>query len=402
MCTSTILSPEIPTAAAATVASNVHFDNTLTRDSYGSSSNSSSSSNGSPELHEDLSDFFSEDLLSSLATGQPFATLNAQIPHSGYSSMPLDSHLASTSPNSWASPPPTTPSTGHDIFTSDFEPFEHHTVVNHGQITPHLASTSPNSWASPPPTTPSTGHDIFTSDFEPFEHHTVVNHGQITPCDSPKDLRPLLHESTESTPTMRRQSRKRKEVAAVTTTTTNATAVASVESEKSPKRLKGSEAKVKKPTKSQQLSKKTALEIVAAKREAFLKRNKEAAYKCRMKIKTQRVEDAERMKVLTEDNASMGLEIEKLRSEVCGLKGLVLSHYRECGDQRLMEYLGGDVGAGEGVDPGRHGEANLVGSVEESLEDGGMNIDEEEAREEPKQRPTCDMEEEYVRLLIRL
>ncbi|KFY56207.1 hypothetical protein V496_06762 [Pseudogymnoascus sp. VKM F-4515 (FW-2607)] len=336
---------------------NVHFDNTLTRDSYGSSSNSSSSSNGSPELHEDLSDFFSEDLLSSLATGQPFATLNAQIPHSGYSSMPLDSHLA---------------------------------------------STSPNSWASPPPTTPSTGHDIFTSDFEPFEHHTVVNHGQITPCDSPKDLRPLLHESTESTPTMRRQSRKRKEVAAVTTTTTNATAVASVESEKSPKRLKGSEAKVKKPTKSQQLSKKTALEIVAAKREAFLKRNKEAAYKCRMKIKTQRVEDAERMKVLTEDNASMGLEIEKLRSEVCGLKGLVLSHYRECGDQRLMEYLGGDVGAGEGVDPGRHGEANLVGSVEESLEDGGMNIDEEEAREEPKQRPTCDMEEEYVRLLIRL
>ncbi|OBT64271.1 hypothetical protein VE03_06811 [Pseudogymnoascus sp. 23342-1-I1] len=337
---------------------NVLLDHTVTRDSCGSGSRSSISSNESPELHKDLSDFFSEDLLSSLATGQPFATLNAQIPHLGYSSIPLDSHLASKSPNSWASPPPT----------------------------------------------PSTGRDIFTSGFEPFEHHTVMNHGQITPCDSPTDFQPLLHESTESAPTTRRQSRKRKEVAAVTTTTTNATAVASVESKESLKRLRGSEAKVKKPTKSRQPSKKKALETVAAKREAFLKRNKEAAYKCRMKIKTQRVEDAERMKVLKEDNASKGLEVEKLRSEVCGLKGLLLSHYRECGDERLMEYWSGigGVGAGERVSAGRHGDGNIVGSVKESSEDGGMNIDEEEGREEPKQRPSDDMVGEYVRLLIRL
>ncbi|OBT57504.1 hypothetical protein VE04_01600 [Pseudogymnoascus sp. 24MN13] len=333
---------------------NVHLDNALTRVSHGNrssiSSISSISSNESPELHEDLSNFFSQDLLSSPATGQPFATLDAQIPHSGYSSMPLDSHLA---------------------------------------------ITAPNSWASPPPTSPSTCPAIFTSGFEPFKHHTVMNHGQVTPGNSPKDLQPLLRESTKAAPMTRRQSRNGKEVAAVTTTTNNATAAVSVESEKNTKPLKDGRAKVKKPTKSQQPSKKTTLENVAAKREAFLKRNKEAASKCRMKMRTQRVEDAVRMTVLTEDNASKGLEVEKLRSEVYGLKKLLLSHYRECGEERLMDYWNGfrGVGAEEGVGAGRHGDGNVVGSVEGSFEDGGVNIYEGEGREEPRQRHRDDMED---------
>ena len=83
---------------------------------------------------------------------------------------------------------------------------------------------------------------------------------------------------------------------------------------------------------------KTTPQNVATKREAILKRNKEAAYKCRMKMKTQRVEAAERVKVLREDNASKGLEVEDLRSEVCGLKRLLLSHYRGCDDEKLVAY----------------------------------------------------------------
>ena len=142
---------------------------------------------------------------------------------------------------------------------------------------------------------------------------------------------------------------------------TAATAVASDTSEKDLKPLKGSEAKVKKPTKPRQPSKKTTLEDVAAKREAFLKRNKESAYKCRVKKKTEMLEAAERVKVVTEDNASKGLEVEELRSEVSVLKRLLLSHYRGSDYGKLVAYLDGD----------RHADKNVVGSEEQSFEDGG-------------------------------
>jgi hypothetical protein len=227
----------------------------------------------------------------------------------------------------------------------------------------------------------------------------VMNHGQVTPGNSPKDLHALLREITKAAPTTRRQSRKRKEVAAATIATTNATAAASVESENDLKPLKGGEAKVKKPTKSRRPSKKTTLEDVAARREAFLKRNKEAAQKCRVKMK---VEAAERVKVLTEDNASKGLEIERWRSEVWGLKRLLLSHYGGRGDESLVASWNGftGVGVGEGVGAGRHGDGSVVGSVEGGFEDGGVKIDEEEGREESRQRQSHDhgddMEDMFV------
>ncbi|KFZ14912.1 hypothetical protein V502_05855 [Pseudogymnoascus sp. VKM F-4520 (FW-2644)] len=324
----------------------VHLDNTLTRDSHDDNS-SSISSDWSPELHDDLSNFFSEHLLSSPATGQRFATLEAETPPSGYSSMPLDRSLDGTALESRASSPPATPS------------------------------------ARPA---------IFTSGFEPFKHYTAMNYGQVTPGNSPKDLRPLLRKSTKAAPTTRRQPRKRMEVADVTITITNAIE-ASIESEKDLKLLEDDKATVKKPTKSQRTSKKTTLESVAAKREAFLKRNKEAAYKCRVKTKIQRMEAAEREKVLTEDNASKGLEIEKLRSEVYGLKRLLLSHYRKCSDENLAEYWNGfrSVGLGEGVGAGRHEDGIVVGSVE-SFEDSGVDID-EEGRGEARQRHSDNMED---------
>lgn len=313
---------------------NVHLDNTITSVSEGDVS--SISSNESPELYEDLSNFFSEDLLSSPASDQPFATLNAQISQSGYSTMPPDNHLASTAPNSSASPQATTPST--------------------------------------PPA-------IFTSGFEPINHHTVMNNGQITPANSPDSLQYQLGESRKTAPASWRQSRKGEEVVAITATNTHATAAASAEREKNPKPLKGGKAKVKKPTKSQRPSKKTTIERDVAKREAFLKRNKEAAYRCRMKVKVQRVEEAEKMMVLKVDQASKGLEIEKLRSEVYGLKRLLLSHFKKkAGDVRLIEYWDGfgGVGAGEGVGARCYGDGIAVVSVQGGFEDGGLNIDGEQ------------------------
>ncbi|KFY22008.1 hypothetical protein V493_06923 [Pseudogymnoascus sp. VKM F-4281 (FW-2241)] len=302
---------------------NAHLDNTPTRVSHGNSS--SISSNESPELHDDLSSFFSEDQLSSLATTPPCATLESQVPysHSGDSSMPL----------------------GH-----------------------RLAGTALDSWASPPPETPPASPVIFTSDFKLFEHHTVMNYGQVTPGGSPKDLHSILRKSTKAGPTTRRQSRKEM---------TAATTGASDKSEKDLKPLKGSEAKVKKPTKLGRPSKKTTLEDVATRREAFLKRNKESAYKCRVKKKTEWLEAAERVKVLTEDNASKGLELEELRSEISGLKRLLLLHYRGSDYGKLVEYCNGN----------RHADENVVGSEEGSFEDMGVNVD-EEGREEPCERPS--------------
>ncbi|OBT45537.1 hypothetical protein VE00_05074 [Pseudogymnoascus sp. WSF 3629] len=306
---------------------NAHLDNTPTRVSHGNSSSISRiSSNESPELHDDLSSFFSENQLSSPATSPRCATIEAQVPHShsGDSSIPL----------------------GH-----------------------RLAGTALDSWASPPPATPPPRHIIFTSDFKLFEHHTVMNHGQVTPGSSPKDLHSLLRKSTKAGPTTRRQLRKGM---------TTATATTSDESEKDLKPLKGSEAKVKKPTKPRRSSKKTTLEDVAARREAFLKRNKESAYKCREKKKMERLQATERVKILTEDNASKGLELEELRSEISGLKRLLLLHYRGSGYRNLVAYCNGD----------RHADENDVGSEEGRFEDGGVNIaEEEEGRKEPCVRP---------------
>ncbi|KFY46552.1 hypothetical protein V494_00428 [Pseudogymnoascus sp. VKM F-4513 (FW-928)] len=81
----------------------------------------------------------------------------------------------------------------------------------------------------------------------------------------------------------------------------------------------GSEIKVKKQRKPRRSSKKrTTAEQASAKRETLLKRNREAAYKCRLKKKKQTEEVTERVKVLGDDNAAkvveVGFQVPKTRS----------------------------------------------------------------------------------------
>jgi hypothetical protein len=44
----------------------------------------------------------------------------------------------------------------------------------------------------------------------------------------------------------------------------------------------------------------------------------------------------ERVEVLGVDNAAKVVEVERLRKEVEGLKGLLLPQYRGCGDERAV------------------------------------------------------------------
>ncbi|KFZ12574.1 hypothetical protein V501_04147, partial [Pseudogymnoascus sp. VKM F-4519 (FW-2642)] len=193
---------------------------------------------------------------------------------------------------------------------------------------------------------------ILTSGFEPgSDARTVVHHGQVTPGDSPET-------TTSPGPgkgrASRRASRKGKEsissIATTSSTSTrdsgrdtsgrdtsnrNSTTQPSPPAETAP-------TKVKKPRKPRRSSKKTTTaEQAALKRETFLKRNREAAYKCRVKKKTQTEEVVERVKALGEDNRAKAAEVERLRREVEGLRGLLLPHYRVCGDERVVAYLDG-------------------------------------------------------------
>lgn len=95
----------------------------------------------------------------------------------------------------------------------------------------------------------------------------------------------------------------------------------------------GSETKVKKQRRLRRSSKKRTTAEQAAKRETLLKRNRQAAYKCRLKKKTQTEEVIERVKVLGEDNASKVVEVERLTRELESLKGLLLPHYMGCGNE---------------------------------------------------------------------
>lgn len=75
-------------------------------------------------------------------------------------------------------------------------------------------------------------------------------------------------------------------------------------------------------------------------------RNREAAYKCRMKKKTTTEKDVEKVKTIGEDKAAKRIEVESLSSEVKGLRVLLLPHYRWCGDERIVAYLDGVGGLG--------------------------------------------------------
>ncbi|KFY51010.1 hypothetical protein V495_00020 [Pseudogymnoascus sp. VKM F-4514 (FW-929)] len=197
-----------------------------------------------------------------------------------------------------------------------------------------LVSTAQDNWVPPINAAAPAPLSITTSGFECFNFRTVMHHGQATPTDSPEeDLTPPKSAKSASA---RRQSRKEKEIA---TATASASAFASsaTSEENSTGSQGGSETKVKKRRKPRQSSKKrTTAEQAAAKRETALKRNREAAYKCRLKKKAQTVEVVERVKVLGEDNVAKGVEIKRLRMEVEGLRGLLLPHYRGCGVERVV------------------------------------------------------------------
>ncbi|KAL5347764.1 transcription factor [Pseudogymnoascus australis] len=277
---------------------------------------------------------------------------------------------------------------------------------------------------------------ILTSGFEPGDARTVVHHGQVTPGDSPETATsPGPGKGRAST---RRASRKGKEsISSIATTATTASsssrrdsAITAASSPPSP-----APAKVKKPRKPRRSSKKpTTAEQAALKRETFLKRNREAAYKCRVKKKTQTEEVVERVKALGEDNRAKAAEVERLRREVEGLRGLLLPHYRVCGDERVVAYLdglgavggawgsgaagrlgslaglGGEMGGlGLGGDEGSlsgDGRRESVGSVGTGVGSEGYNNaggeqemmdeeEEEEEREEQRRRESEDLEEMF-------
>ena len=169
-----------------------------------------------------------------------------------------------------------------------------------------------------------------------------MNNGHVTPGDSPEEARGSPPKWVKAT-LVRKQSRKGKVTAAAA-----AAAAASASSATSEENLwgtQGGETKFKKQRKPRRSSKKmTTAEQAAAKRETFLKRNREAAYKCRVKTKTQTAEVVERVKTLGEDNAAKGIEVERLQREVEGLRGLLLPHYTGCEDEQVVAYPDGLVG----------------------------------------------------------
>ncbi|KFY44700.1 hypothetical protein V494_01367 [Pseudogymnoascus sp. VKM F-4513 (FW-928)] len=147
---------------------------------------------------------------------------------------------------------------------------------------------------------------ILTSGFEPGDVRTAVHHGYVTPDDSPKVMVcSPSHDVKGRDGSARRGSRKGKK------------SVSAASSEGSSEPAASPAAKVKKARKPRRSSKKMmTAEQAAAKRETCLKRNREAAYKCRMKPKTQTEDVLKRVKALGEDNRVKSEELERLRREM--------------------------------------------------------------------------------------
>lgn len=230
--------------------------------------------------HDDLNQYF---------TGSPFSnSLQSTTPVPRYSALKSHSTLGGYSPTAWE-----------------------RSVVN----------STPDPWVAPAPTS---SLAIITTGLERTDSHdTVLMHGQVTPGDSP------------SSPSKLPKPQQRKSSTRKTKATT--TARRKSESFSAEEELRASPIRKRKPRKS---SKKTpTAEQEAQKRETFLKRNREAAYKCRVKKKSQTEMIMERVKILDADNAVKGLEVEQLRREIEGLRALLLPHYRECGDARLVRFM---------------------------------------------------------------
>lgn len=135
----------------------------------------------------------------------------------------------------------------------------------------------------------------------------------------------------------RRQLRKQK---AIATATTAAASASSAMSEESSTGSQGGSRRKLRSSRSRggQLRRGPLLSRLLRNRR-LLKRNREAEYKCRLKKKTQIEEVIEQVKVLGGDNAAKVVEVERLRREVEGLKGLLLPHYGGCGDERAVASL---------------------------------------------------------------
>lgn len=73
-----------------------------------------------------------------------------------------------------------------------------------------------------------------------------------------------------------------------------------------------------------------AKEEVAAKRDDFLARNRQTAYKCREKRKAWVTHLVEREEFFTKNNAQLPYEIEKIRLELKDLRAIAVEHYKFC------------------------------------------------------------------------
>ncbi|KAL5346643.1 transcription factor [Pseudogymnoascus australis] len=177
--------------------------------------------------------------------------------------------------------------------------------------------------------------------FKSVESRTVMNQGRVTLGDSPEET-PRSPPKWAKPTLLRKQSRKGKSFAVAPVASSNSSAT-------SDENLSGTqvdETKFKKQRKPRRSSKKpTTAEQAAVKREKVLKRNREAACKCRVKTKAQKAEVVGRVKALGEDNAAKRVEVETFQRELEGLRVLLLPHYTGCEDEQVVAYLDGLCGS---------------------------------------------------------
>jgi hypothetical protein len=193
----------------------------------------------------------------------------------------------------------------------------------------YMAPTSHGQYAQYMDSSSMSGYDVLPEQGNPLaimtknlvreaSTKTTVQHGQITPGDSPASPT----KSGDDGKTAKKQKTIKKE---------NSKEIKGAASDAVPVK------KTRKPRKSHK--KIPTPEQEAEKREQFLKRNREAAHKCRIKKKNQTENIQETAKELAHENAKKGLELEKLKLEIETLRALLLPHYRECGDMSLIEYM---------------------------------------------------------------
>ena len=169
------------------------------------------------------------------------------------------------------------------------------------------------------------------------QRETLVMNGQVTPGNSPSSPQSSKSQQpTRKLGRLRRATTKAVDGSAVSVPSASASAD-DFQPLVPTKRARKPHKNARKPRTAEQ---------EAAKRETFLKRNREAAYKCRIKKKTQTEMIVERAKQLDQDNAMKGLEIENLRREVESMRAMLLPHWRTCSDEKVNGYVDGLVKEG--------------------------------------------------------